>query len=114
MRSLFLGIPITADDVAETIPPLDVADAFDRRVAEASFGQLPDPRPFCATHTKKSIRNDPWHHPKVRNSLTDDFFVELFRVEMAADDFQTRMRVFNHIKSVVSASPRLECMVGNF
>ena len=46
LRFPFLCIPITADDVAATVPPLDVADAFDRRVAEASFGHRPDPRPI--------------------------------------------------------------------
>ena len=42
LRSLLLRTPLTADDVADAFPVLDVTDAFDRRVADATFTTLPD------------------------------------------------------------------------
>ena len=45
-------------------PPLDVADAFDRRVAEASFGHLPDSRPFFTASHKNFDLERPLTSPR--------------------------------------------------
>ena len=105
LKHILLGIPLTADDVAATFPPLQVTDAFDRRVAEATSAQLPDPH----TQQKRLTQQfSSWKRmniiPTLCTTLGNDFFRQVFDPDKPGMSLAALVRLYGLVADILNAA----------